>query len=542
VSSTQIKTTVPGLASTGPLTVNGVSAGSPTFTVKLGALVSPAVARPAAPLTVSAAGLDPDVGIDVYFDTSDEALVSSDDNGTLSEADLFPVPAGATPGKHWVTLVERGSSGKSTRASVRVGTSWAEEGFNGAHTSVNPAENVLNASNVSGLDQAWVTHVTSGYLDTATPIVSAGTGADGTLYVTSGGPSSSLYALDPLTGKLLWTGIPHTSSAQLVTVAVSAGKVFVVDQANRQLDVFSASCAHSTCAPTGWSLAGSASPDSPPVVSGSRVLVGDDVNGIVAFSTSCAANCTPLWKGDGSITRVTTAPALTTAGTAIVSQADRGSSAFDVLLAAYSVAGCGSATCAPIDRSDPVFDDAGPPIVGGGRAFVSDESTGATLAYSATCLACGDWSTATGLSYPGGAAAFDHGVRYGTGTDSSGDLALIGQRARDGSVVWQTPISTADWESSPAIANGVIYIDVVDPSGNHELDAYDENCSFDCPPLWSGSVAGRFASPPTVVNGMVYATSTNGNVYAFSLAAPPPPTSPPPAGSLQADRSLAMTH
>jgi outer membrane protein assembly factor BamB len=73
-------------------------------------------------------------------------------------------------------------------------------------------------------------------------------------------------------------------------------------------------------------------------------------------------------------------------------------------------------------------------------------------------------------------------------------------------------------ESSPAVANGVVYIG----SEDHKLYAFDAagttGCSGTpktCAPLWTGATGERISSSPAVANGVVYVGSFDGKLYAF---------------------------
>ncbi|MFZ0800165.1 MAG: PQQ-binding-like beta-propeller repeat protein, partial [Terriglobales bacterium] len=72
--------------------------------------------------------------------------------------------------------------------------------------------------------------------------------------------------------------------------------------------------------------------------------------------------------------------------------------------------------------------------------------------------------------------------------------------------LWSYPASGG---SSPAVANGVVYVGSTD-TNLYALDARTGN------KLWSYSPDGALGFSPSVVNGVVY-MPTNGYVYAFSL-------------------------
>jgi outer membrane protein assembly factor BamB len=72
--------------------------------------------------------------------------------------------------------------------------------------------------------------------------------------------------------------------------------------------------------------------------------------------------------------------------------------------------------------------------------------------------------------------------------------------------------------SSPAVANGVVYVGSVD----HKLYAFDAagsaGCSWSpkaCVPLWTATTRNTVASGPAVANGVVYVGSQDHKLYAF---------------------------
>ena len=66
-------------------------------------------------------------------------------------------------------------------------------------------------------------------------------------------------------------------------------------------------------------------------------------------------------------------------------------------------------------------------------------------------------------------------------------------------------------DSSPAVANGVVYIG--SSQGNN---VYALNAATGAK-LWSFATGNKVRSSPAVANGLVYVGSADGNLYAFHL-------------------------
>ena len=66
-------------------------------------------------------------------------------------------------------------------------------------------------------------------------------------------------------------------------------------------------------------------------------------------------------------------------------------------------------------------------------------------------------------------------------------------------------------ESSPAVANGVVYV------GSDDNKVYALNAATGIK-IWSYSTGGSVVSSPAVVNGVVYVGSEDDNVYALNAA------------------------
>ena len=83
---------------------------------------------------------------------------------------------------------------------------------------------------------------------------------------------------------------------------------------------------------------------------------------------------------------------------------------------------------------------------------------------------------------------------------------------------WTSGATGGEVFSSPAVANGVVYVG----SSGGKLYAFSEaatpGCFGDvdgCPPLWTAQTGGPVNSSPAVANGVVYVGSDDHNVYAF---------------------------
>jgi outer membrane protein assembly factor BamB len=100
--------------------------------------------------------------------------------------------------------------------------------------------------------------------------------------------------------------------------------------------------------------------------------------------------------------------------------------------------------------------------------------------------------------------------------DVSGITNCSGTQHRRCSPLWTGAPAGAG--SGLAIANGVLYVG----TRTSAIAAFDAagvvNCSGGlCDPVWTGATDGSFVASPIVVNGTVYASSSDDKLYAFSL-------------------------
>jgi hypothetical protein len=104
------------------------------------------VGPPTSQILVSGRGFEPNVGVDIFFDTKDEALVVTNSEGKFHHAGAY-APRSAHPGKHWVTALERNND-KGAQEPFLVQADWSQFHFDADGTRLNPYENELNPNSV----------------------------------------------------------------------------------------------------------------------------------------------------------------------------------------------------------------------------------------------------------------------------------------------------------------------------------------------------------------------------------------------------------
>lgn len=93
-------------------------------------------------------------------------------------------------------------------------------------------------------------------------------------------------------------------------------------------------------------------------------------------------------------------------------------------------------------------------------------------------------------------------------------LCLLGEVASC-SPLW-TGTTGSLIRSSPAVANGVVYVG----SSDGNLYAFPASCGTggaSCTPLWTATTANAIDSSPAVANGVIYVGSLDSNLYAYDL-------------------------
>jgi outer membrane protein assembly factor BamB len=421
---------------------------------------------------------------------------------------------------------------------------WPQFRLGPEHSGYNATESTIGVGNVGSLVEKW-TATTGGAVYSSPAVV------NGVLYV--GSYDNKLYAFDangkancsgtPKTCAPLWTA--PTGGLVYSSPAVANGVVYVGSSDNN-LYAFDANgkvhCAGTpkTCAPLWTAPTGGAVTSSPAVADG-VIYVGSDDNKLYAFDANgkvhCAGtpkSCAPLWTGVPVGAATTHSSPAVGNGVVYLSSAAGGCnrlfciaweqlSAFD----AAGTAGCSGTpkTCSPLWTTKVTggYVDSSPAIANG-VLYVGSWGTPATLygydaAGTAGCSgvpkSCAPvWSASTQ-----GAIESSPAVANGVVYVGSDDHTFYAFDATSGATVW-TGATGGPVGSSPAVANGVVYVGSSDGKLYAFAAAGQTGCGgiwIPCSPLWTATTGGPVDSSPAVANGMVYVGSADGTVHAYGL-------------------------
>ena len=357
---------------------------------------------------------------------------------------------------------------------------WRQFRLDQAHTGFNRFEHVLNVANVPSLGNTWQAQLGDIVFSSSPAVVG------GVVYIGSIDGTLWAYPADGCGADLCETPLwQSTNLAQIIdSPTVADGIVYVGSQTSFDsndglLNAFAANgCGAPVCAPLWQGMAGKESIlESSPAVGGGFVYVGAFDGRLYAFAAGgCGhATCAPLWTGDLGSAVFESTPAVANGVVYMVSQH---------ALSAFDAHGCGAPSCAPLWQAvDEKQFFNGSPAIAYGRVYVALEFGLAVYAAdgcgAATCPPL--W------------------------------LLLAGG-------------FQADVESSPTVANGVVYAG----RNTGEVLAWPaEPCgTFVCKNLWSGMTRDVIVnSSPTVIDGKLYIGSADdgfpeniaGRVYVFEL-------------------------
>jgi outer membrane protein assembly factor BamB len=437
----------------------GIASAAPSITL------SKKSGPPTSKILVSGRGFEPNVGVDIFFDTKDKALVVTNGNGEFDNAAIY-APHRARPGEHWVTALERNND-KGAQEPFLVRTNWSEFHFDADGTRLNPYENVLNVNNAGSLDLKW--SYATGLWVVSSPAV-----VDGVVYIGSG--DYNVYALNADTGAKLWSY--HTGYFVSSSPAVANGVVYVGS------DDFNVYALNAHTGAKLWSYNTGGIVDAAPVVANGVVYVGGN-NGLYALNAHTGAL---LWSNPN----ISTSPVLAN-GVVYVGSYGGNVYALNAVTGAklWSYPVLGGVLSPPAVADGVVYFGADDISV---NMYALNASTGAKL-----------WSENLCGSDVEGSPAVANRVVYVTCTN--GDVYALNPRT--GASLWSYH-THPEVDSSPAVANGVIYF------GSWDYSFYALNARTGSL-LWSYPTGNWVNSSPAVANGVVYVGSIDFNVYAFSL-------------------------
>lgn len=424
---------------------------------------SPRFNPPSTSTNASGTGFGATEAVDLYFDTTDEALVVTNASGAFASTALA-VPAAAPPGTHWITAVGR-HSGLAAQVSFTVRTDWAQQGYGAANKAFNPYENVLSPQNVAALGQVWSVTGTFG----------PPTEYEGKLLIPVETGKANVAALNPGSGTTIWS--KTVSSIDGGGLSEAGGSVFFGNGASIEaLKVSNGAVAWT--ANEGQIIVG------PVTAAAGAVYAGGASGTLFALNESTGAT---LWTGkaaeNGTFGRPTVANAF---GQETV------------------YAPCGAGLCVLNETGD-VYDatDAGAPTpmtVSNGSVFFGDNQ-GTLWSYPI------DSDLAVFLSGQGSFTAAPAAANDALYAGSQTNLYAFDQQLGQ---IWSADVEAS---SQPAVANGVVYV------GDSLGSLYAFNAASGAL-LWSAQI--KTLAPITgniVVNGMLFATDASGDLFAYALNA-----------------------
>jgi outer membrane protein assembly factor BamB len=459
----------------------GIAGAAPSITL------SKKSGPPTSGILVSGRGFRPNVGVDIYFDTKDRALIVTNGEGEFENVRIH-VPRSARPGKHWVTALERNND-KGAQKPFLVQTNWSQFRFGPQRDGFNPFENVLNPDTVPSLRVKWVYHTGSFNGVCGAPVV-----VDGMVYVHS---YYHLYALNAETGRLRWKFTPVNDIIGS-DPAVAGGILYVGTSAGSGLYALNAK--------TGvvlWNYTSLRYHVSTPLVADGLIHFGDEYG---TFYTLNARTGELLWK----IPLGSTASSSGAVANGVLYISDGDLYAFD------------AKTGVPLWDFRNGYIDVSEAAVANGIVYVGGTNNEVYALEAST----GDllWSYDTQNLIWNSPAVADGAVYispwFGT---------LFALDAYTGDLLWSYATG-ANTLSDATVANGVVYVGSKYPDNVSAFGAASGKL------LWSYATGG-YVEDPTVANGVVYATACDdGKFYAFTPSNQANATvNPPQSGAKRPD-------
>ncbi len=282
---------------------------------------------------------------------------------------------------------------------------------------------------------------------------------------------------------------------------------------------------------------------SSPVVVDGFVYFGTDQGQLLAFRDDCpSSECFPAWEVDLPEAIYNT-PAVAGGVLYVGTASPLGK------LYAFDVQACAEGSCDPLWTANVAIGESSP-TAANGVVYVGSQFNGV---YAFSASGCGHatcdplWVGETG-GYVINSPAVAGGVVYAGGEDDKlYAFDAAGCREATCAPLWTGPVSGPIYASSPAVANGRVYVASFQAFPNSFLYAFDAaGCGQSvCDPLWRGTGGHYLNSSPAVAYGSVYIGSGDGTLRVYPAAGCgrsncPPSWTGQPAGSSATMESAPM--
>jgi hypothetical protein len=397
----------------------------------------------------------------------------------------------------------------SAQSNAKRDADWRQFRGGAAHRGVNTYETLLSRTTVGGLQLLWQTN--QGF--NASPAI-----ANGVVYSANGGLQA--FDVDCAAGggtcSPLWTG--NTGGSNWSSPAIANGVVYM---GGSGLHAFEVGCRDDggACSPL-WSDPSADQFFASPTVAGGMIYHVTDAGALNAYDADvCQAmggSCSPTWTASVGFVQSTAAVAdgMVYVGTA------------DGFLNAYEV-GCasGGASCNPVWQADLHGGTVSSPAVGGGVVYMAAHH-GELFAFPTSCRNTGPdcdplWTASLPPILHQSVAVTDTAVYVGANRRLYAFAVGCGSNGQQCQPMWKSPkLGLGDLASSPAVANGVVYLGTQAKSqSNGRLLAFPAECDGPiCDRLWRSPLLGGLVnSSPAVAHGMVVVSSNSGHTHAFGL-------------------------
>jgi hypothetical protein len=450
-SATQVIATLPATAS-GQIVIvtpGGTATSSASFTVTPGAVASPTLTHPGATITVTASGMDPYTSMDVFFDTTDVALTTSNGSGIASLT--IAVPTNALPIKHWVTFDER-SNHKAVQTPVAINTDWLQANYSFNAAGYNPYEGALDSTSVPNLDSLWT--ATNDIYGNSLPMVES----KGTIFVAN---TAGIVHAFSATGALVWTA-NFGGFVNNTNPVIYGSNVYFSNRTNVYAYSMTCGSGGATCAPL-WTAAVNSYDGGLSQYGGTLYIGGSDGN-IYPISPATGALGTPFYAVDNTDGGITTPITFSADGTYAYGTGN------NVLHVHYGFGGASTISSSyaigPIayknnlgyyETGDGVLHELGGQ---GWTATLSGTYCTPTPAVAYGMVFAGDCSYVWGLNAATGGAIWTFSGGYVSGISVANHIvyacangAIVALNASNGAYLW----TGGSCSSAPLVANGTVY-------------------------------------------------------------------------------------